>query len=49
LADVLRQYQATGYSQIEAQAAADDSALLETFSQLGLTSYDEGALWEKVT
>jgi GNAT superfamily N-acetyltransferase len=47
LAEVLRQYQATGYTQFEAQAPCEDSTLHEVFKQLGLTPYDEGALWVK--
>jgi len=47
LADVLRQYQASGYAHFEAQAAADDEALRGVFQQLGLLEYDQGALWAK--
>ena len=47
LAEVLRQYQATGYTQFEAQSSCEDRTLHEVFKQLGLTAYDEGALWAK--
>jgi GNAT superfamily N-acetyltransferase len=47
LAEVLRQYQSAGYAHFEAQAAGDDTSLLEIFTQLGLVAYDEGALWIK--
>jgi GNAT superfamily N-acetyltransferase len=46
-AEVLRQYQATGYTQFEAQTRAEDNSLCEIYKQLGLTAYDEGALWAK--
>lgn len=49
LADVLRQYQASGYAHFEAQAAADDASLREIFCGLGLIEYDEGALWVKTS
>jgi predicted N-acetyltransferase YhbS len=47
LSEVLRQYQAAGYAQFEAQAPIDDGALCDIFKQLGLAAYDEGALWLK--
>jgi GNAT superfamily N-acetyltransferase len=47
LAEVLRQYQTAGYTQFEAQAPTEDKSLPEIFKQLGLTAYDEGALWVK--
>jgi GNAT superfamily N-acetyltransferase len=47
LADVLRQYQATGYAQFEAQTSPDDTTLIDLFRQLGLSQHDEGALWVK--
>jgi hypothetical protein len=47
LADALRQYQAAGYAQFEAQAAASDQSLRAIFCDLGLVEYDEGALWIK--
>jgi hypothetical protein len=47
LAEALRQYQATGYAQFEAQAEVDDASLRELFLQLGMVEYDEGALWVK--
>jgi GNAT superfamily N-acetyltransferase len=47
LAEALRQYQAVGYSQFEAQAAETDSTLRAIFAELGLVEYDEGVLWAK--
>ena len=47
LSEVLRQYQSAGYAQFEAQARTDDDALRQIFDGLGLTEYDEGALWVK--
>jgi hypothetical protein len=47
LSEVLRQYQSAGYAQFEAQAAVEDCTLREIFDGLGLTEYDEGALWVK--
>jgi hypothetical protein len=47
LADVLRQYQTAGYAQFEAQAETTDGSLRAIFAELGLTEYDEGALWVK--
>jgi len=47
LADVLRQYQSSGYAQFEAQADTTDTTLRTIFMELGLTEYDEGALWLK--
>ena len=47
LAEVLRQYQASGYTQFEAQSPADDASLRQMLQQLGMTPYDEGALWAK--
>jgi len=47
LADALRQYQSAGYAQFEAQIAATDASLRTIFAELGLTEYDEGALWAK--
>ncbi len=49
LAEALRQYQAAGYAQFEAQASADDKVQRGIFAELGMTEYDEGALWRKVT
>jgi GNAT superfamily N-acetyltransferase len=47
LAEVLRQFQASGYAHFEAQAAAEDESLRAIFQQLGLAEYDQGALWAK--
>jgi GNAT superfamily N-acetyltransferase len=47
LGEVMRQYQSQGYAAIETQAAADDPALSEIFTKLGLAQYDEAALWKK--
>jgi GNAT superfamily N-acetyltransferase len=47
LAEALRQYQADGYAQFEAQAPAADASLRAIFLELGLTEYDEGVLWAK--
>lgn len=47
LADVLKQYQASGYAHFEAQAAAEDASLRDLLKSLGLVEYDEGALWLK--
>jgi GNAT superfamily N-acetyltransferase len=47
LADVLRQYQSLGYAHFEAQASLEDNTLRAVFAQLGLSEYDEGALWVK--
>jgi len=47
LADVLKQYQTTGYAHFEALAPADDPSLRNLFDQLGLVEYDEGVLWRK--
>jgi nucleoid-associated protein YgaU len=48
LAEALRQYQAAGYAQFEAQAMANDKVLRGIFAELGMTEYDEGTLWKKV-
>jgi hypothetical protein len=48
LGEILRHYQSQGYALFEAQAPAADAALAEIFSRLGLTQYDEAALWVKV-
>ena len=47
LSESLRQYQAAGYAQFEAQAATTDVSLRAIFVELGLNEYDEGALWVK--
>jgi GNAT superfamily N-acetyltransferase len=47
LAEVLRQFQASGYAHFEAQAAAEDESLRAVFQQLGLAEYDQGSLWAK--
>jgi GNAT superfamily N-acetyltransferase len=47
LAESLRQYQANGYAQFEAQAGIEDASLRGLFELLGLVEYDEGALWVK--
>lgn len=49
LAEALKQYQAAGYAQFEAQAMANDKVLRGIFAELGMTEYDEGALWKKTT
>jgi len=49
LAEALRQYQAAGYAQFEAQAMANDKVLRGIFAELGLVEYDEGALWKKTS
>ena len=47
LAEALRQYQAAGYSQFEAQAQASDKVLRGIFAELGMAEYDDGVLWRK--
>jgi GNAT superfamily N-acetyltransferase len=47
LSESLRQYQAAGYAQFEAQATTTDVSLRAIFVELGLNEYDEGALWVK--
>lgn len=47
LGEALRQYQTQGYALFEAQAQADDAALADVFTRLGLERYDEAALWMK--
>jgi GNAT superfamily N-acetyltransferase len=47
LAEALRQYQAAGYAQFEAQAVTTDTSLRAIFTELGLAEYDEGALWAR--
>jgi len=47
LGDVLRQYQSAGYGQFEAQADSADQSLRCLLTELGLTEYDVGVLWEK--
>ena len=47
LAEVLRQYQSSGYAHFEAQADVTDQTLRALFQQLGLVEYDQGALWAK--
>ena len=47
LSEALRQFQAGGYGQFEAQAPVNDASLRAVFAELGLKEYDEGALWVK--
>lgn len=49
LADALRQFQAARYGRFEVQADAGDESLRAIFSELGLSEYDEGALWTKTS
>ena len=47
LSEALKQYQAAGYAQFEAQALATDRVLRGIFAELGMTEYDDGVLWKK--
>jgi GNAT superfamily N-acetyltransferase len=47
LGEALRQYQSAGYGRFESQAAVEDVSLRGVFAELGLSEYDEGALWTK--
>lgn len=47
LGEALKYYQSSGYAQFEAQAAIEDESLRQVLRALGLSEYDEGALWAK--
>jgi hypothetical protein len=47
LGEALRQYQSAGYGRFETLIADTDTSLRSILSDLGLTEYDQGALWTK--